>query len=193
MKSLRFQLPLFCALILANYTSSFAQAVSEKKLQGGVTGSVGLNFPKMGTNLLSGASGFSSSFGVSFTKASKESQNIALTAGLEFDIEKINYKVTGTDVYYRFTDKQIKTKDDLAQLLQEQYDYTLKQSNRAVADVQYEVDKLQSQGADESQIEYVIFDELSLDMGDYDYESYPDRDQIDEIVALFVTDAPESV
>jgi hypothetical protein len=64
---------------------------------------------------------------------------------------------------------QIKTKDDLAQLLQEQYDYTLKQSNRAVADVQYEVDKLQSQGADESQIEYVIFDELSLDMGDYDY------------------------
>jgi hypothetical protein len=66
----------------------------------------------MGTNLLSGASGFSSSFGVSFTKASKESQNIALTAGLEFDIEKINYKVTGTDVYYRFTDKQIKTKDE---------------------------------------------------------------------------------
>lgn len=87
---------------------------------------------------------------------------------------------------------QIKTKDDLAQLLQEQYDYTLKQSNRAVADVQYEVDKLQNQGADDSQIEYVIFDELSLDMGDNDYESYPDRDQIAQIVSLFVTDAPEN-
>ena len=87
---------------------------------------------------------------------------------------------------------QIKTKDDLAQLLQEQYDYTLKQSNRAVADVQYEVDKLQSQGADESQIEYVIFDELSLDMGDYDYESYPDRDQIAQIVALFVDNTSEN-
>lgn len=112
MKSLRFQLPLFCALILANYTSSFAQAVSEKKLQGGVTGSVGLNFPKMGTNLLSSASGFSSSFGVTFTKASKETQNIALTAGVEFDIDKINYAVSDQDVFYRFTDKQIKTKGE---------------------------------------------------------------------------------
>lgn len=112
MKSLRFQLPLICAFILANYTSSFAKAVSEKKLQGGVTGSVGFNMPVMGTDLLSSSAGFSSSFGVTFTKASKESQNIALTAGLEFDIEKINYKVTGNDVFYRFTDKQIKTKDE---------------------------------------------------------------------------------
>jgi hypothetical protein len=112
MKSLRFQLFLFCAFFLGQNNVSFAQAVSEKKLQGGVTGSVGLNFPKMGTNLLGSSPGFSSSFGVCFTKASKESQNIALTAGLEFDIEKINYKVTGTDIYYRFTDKQIKTKDE---------------------------------------------------------------------------------
>ena len=82
MKSLRFQLPLICAFILANYTTSFAQAVSEKKLQGGVTGSVGFNMPVMGTDLLSSSTGFSSSFGVTFTKASKESQNIALTAGL---------------------------------------------------------------------------------------------------------------
>jgi hypothetical protein len=108
MKSLRFQLLLFSVFLLAKNNFNFAQAVSEKKLQGGVTGSVGLNFPKMGTNLLSGASGFSSSFGVSFTKASKESQNIALTGGLEFDIDRINYKVTGEDVFYRFTDKQIK-------------------------------------------------------------------------------------
>ena len=112
MKSLRFQLLVFSALLLAKNNFTWAQAVSEKKLQGGVTGSVGLNFPKMGTNLLGSATGFSSSFGVSFTKASKESQNIALTGGLEFDIEKINYQVTGTDVYYRFTDKQIKTKDE---------------------------------------------------------------------------------
>jgi hypothetical protein len=87
---------------------------------------------------------------------------------------------------------QIKTKDDLAQLLQDQYDYTLKQSNRVIADVQYEVDKLQDQGADESQIEYVIFDELGLDMGDNDYESYPDRDQIAQIVALFVDNTSEN-
>lgn len=110
MKSLRFQYLQFCALFLAVYTTSFAQ-VSEKKLQGGVTGTVGLNFPQMGTNLLSGGTGFSSSFGVSFTKASKESQNIALTGGIEFDIDRINYNVTDQDVFYRFTDKQIKTQD----------------------------------------------------------------------------------
>jgi hypothetical protein len=109
MKSLRFQLLLFSVFLLAKNNFNFAQAVSEKKLQGGVTGSVGLNFPKMGTNLLSGASGFSSSFGVSFTKASKESQNIALTGGVEFDIDKINYTTSNQDIFYRFTDKQIKT------------------------------------------------------------------------------------
>jgi hypothetical protein len=108
MKSLRFQLLVFSALLLAKNNFTWAQAVSEKKLQGGVTGSVGLNYPKMGTNLLGSATGFSSSFGVSFTKASKESQNIALTGGLEFDIDRINYKVTGEDVFYRFTDKVIK-------------------------------------------------------------------------------------
>jgi hypothetical protein len=112
MKSLRFQSLFFSIFISVTFSGFFAQAVSEKKLQGGVTGSVGANFPKMGTSLLESSSGFSSSFGVTFTKAAKESQNIALTGGLEFDIEQINYKVAGTDVYYRFSDKQIKTKDE---------------------------------------------------------------------------------
>jgi hypothetical protein len=108
MKSLRFQLFLFCAFFLGQNTVSLAQAVSEKKLQGGVTGSVGLNFPKMGTNLLGSSPGFSSSFGVSFTKVSKESQNIALSGGVEFDIDRISYNVSDQDVFYRFTDKHIK-------------------------------------------------------------------------------------
>lgn len=112
MKSLRLQHLLFCVLFTANYSTFSAQVVSEKKLQGGISGSVGLNFPQMGTNLLASSAGFSSSFGVSFTKASKESQNIALTGGIEFDIDRINYNVTDQDVFYRFTDKQIKTNDE---------------------------------------------------------------------------------
>jgi len=48
MKSLRFQLLVFSALLLAKNNFTWAQAVSEKKLQGGVTGSVGLNFPQNG-------------------------------------------------------------------------------------------------------------------------------------------------
>lgn len=112
MKSLRLQHLLFCTIIVANCTSFFAQVVSDKKLQGGIVGSVGLNFPQMGTNLLASSAGFSSSFGVSFTKSSKESQNIALTGGIEFDIDRINYNVTDQDVFYRFTDKQIKSQDE---------------------------------------------------------------------------------
>lgn len=111
MKSTRVHHYVILAIALLQFHCVEAQSVSEKRLQGGVTGAVGLNFPQMGTNILESSTGFSSSFGVSFTKSSKESQNIALSAGLEFDIDKINYKVTGTDVYYRFTDKQIKTKD----------------------------------------------------------------------------------
>jgi hypothetical protein len=115
MKSLRFQLFLFSVILLTKNSFTFAQALSERKLQGGVTGSVGLNFPKMGTNLFGSTTGFSSSFGVGFIKSSKESQNIALSGGIEFDFDRINYNVTGTDVFYRFTDKQIKSKDEAVQ------------------------------------------------------------------------------
>ncbi|MEN9699925.1 MAG: hypothetical protein RLZZ301_1123 [Bacteroidota bacterium] len=106
---------LFLLLFASSSLQLVAQAVSEKKLQGGVVGAVGMNFPKMGTSLLASASGFSSSFGVSFIKATKESQNIAFTGGLEFDIEKINYSINDKDVFYRYTDKQIKTKDETVQ------------------------------------------------------------------------------
>lgn len=111
MNSTKFSYLFILSLVWLQSQNAFSQVVAEKRLQGGITGAVGLNFPKMGTNMLESSVGFSSCFGVNFTRSTKESQNIAFNAGLEFDIDQINYKVTGTDVFYRFTDKQIKTKD----------------------------------------------------------------------------------
>lgn len=112
MKSLQLQHLFFCLLTGGIFSFSNAQVVAEKKLQGGITGSVGANFLKMGTSLLEAQPGLSTSVGVNFIKATKESQNIAFLGGLEFNLERFNYKVTGTDVFYRFTDQVIKIKDE---------------------------------------------------------------------------------
>lgn len=87
-----------------------AQTVGDKTLQAGLVGGVGISLLKMGTNNLS-ANGVGSTFtlGTNFTKAFKESKNLAYTFGVEFDIENLKYKADGTnDVYYRYTDKVIK-------------------------------------------------------------------------------------
>ncbi len=87
-----------------------AQTVGDKTLQAGLVGGVGISMLKMGTNNLS-ANGVGSTFtlGTNFTKAFKETKNLAYTFGLEFDIENLKYKADGpNDVYYRYTDKVIK-------------------------------------------------------------------------------------
>jgi hypothetical protein len=111
MKSNQLQHVLFCCLFAGFAQYSFGQAVAEKKLQGGITASVGGNFLKMGTSLLEAQPGLSTAVGINFMKATKESQNIAFLGGLEFNLERFNYKVTGTDVFYRYTDQNIKTQD----------------------------------------------------------------------------------
>jgi hypothetical protein len=50
--------------------------------------------------------------GTNFTKAFKESKNLAYTFGLEFDIENLKYKKDNVNVYYRYTDKVIKTQKE---------------------------------------------------------------------------------
>jgi len=108
MKSNQLQHLLFCCSLAVFSHYSFGQAVAEKKLQGGITASVGGNFLKMGTSFLEADPGLSTSVGINFLKAAKESQNIAFIGGLEFNLERFNYKVTGTNVFYQFTDQEIK-------------------------------------------------------------------------------------
>jgi hypothetical protein len=98
---------IFSAFIAVGVQS---QTVGDKSLQAGLVGGVGISMLKMGTNNLS-ANGVGATFtlGTNFTKAFKETKNLAYTFGLEFDIENLKYKADGpNDVYYRYTDKVIK-------------------------------------------------------------------------------------
>ncbi|MFZ9613055.1 MAG: hypothetical protein ACO29Q_07205 [Crocinitomicaceae bacterium] len=90
-----------------------SQTVSDKTIQAGLVGGVGINMLKMGTNYLSpNGAGATFTIGTNFIKSIKESKNIAYTFGLEFDIEKLNYRSEDFNVYYRFTDKVIKNQNE---------------------------------------------------------------------------------
>jgi hypothetical protein len=90
-----------------------SQTVEDKSLQAGLVGGVGVSMLKMGTNYLS-ANGVGSTFtlGTNFTKAFKDTKNLAYTFGLEFDIENLNYKKVDANVFYRYTDKVIKNQKE---------------------------------------------------------------------------------
>ena len=90
-----------------------SQTVGDKSLQAGLVGGVGVSMLKMGTNYLS-ANGVGATFtlGTNFTKAFKDSKNLAYTFGLEFDIENLNYKKVDDNVFYRYSDKVIKNQKE---------------------------------------------------------------------------------
>ena len=101
---------IFSAFIAVGVQS---QTVGDKSLQAGLVGGVGISMLKMGTNNLS-ANGVGATFtlGTNFTKAFKETKNLAYTFGLEFDIENLNYKKENANVFYRYTDKVIKNQKE---------------------------------------------------------------------------------
>lgn len=90
-----------------------SQTVGDKTLQAGLVGGVGVSMLKMGTNNLS-ANGVGATFtmGTNFTRAFKETKNLAYTFGLEFDIENLNYKKENANVFYRYMDKVIKNQKE---------------------------------------------------------------------------------
>jgi hypothetical protein len=90
-----------------------SQTVEDKSLQAGLVGGVGVSMLKMGTNYLS-ANGVGATFtlGTNFTKAFKDTKNLAYTFGLEFDIENLNYKKVDDNVFYRYSDKVIKNQKE---------------------------------------------------------------------------------
>ncbi len=92
---------------------SHSQTVGDKSLQAGLVGGVGVSMLKMGTNYLS-ANGVGATFtlGTNFTRAFKETKNLAYTFGLEFDIENLKYKKEDANVFYRYTDKVIKNQKE---------------------------------------------------------------------------------
>ncbi len=90
-----------------------AQSVSAKKIQAGMTGNFGLNFQKMGSNKMSNNGvGTDLSVGVIIHTSFKNSTNLGLATGLEFDFETLKYKAGDSAVFYNYTDNQILGQDE---------------------------------------------------------------------------------
>ncbi len=90
-----------------------AQSVSAKKIQAGMTGNFGLNFQKMGGKKMDvNGVGSDLSVGVLIHTSFKNSSNIGLATGLEFDFETLNYQAGADSVFYKYIDNEILGKDD---------------------------------------------------------------------------------
>ena len=90
-----------------------AQSVSAKKIQAGMTGNFGLNFQNMGSNKMSKKGvGTDLSVGVIIHTSFKNSTNLGLATGLEFDFETLNYKAGDSAVFYKYTDNKILGEDE---------------------------------------------------------------------------------
>ncbi len=90
-----------------------AQSVSAKKIQAGMTGNFGLNFQNMVSNKMSNNGvGTDLSVGVIIHTSFKNSTNLGLATGLEFDFETLNYKAGADSVFYKYTDNKILGDDE---------------------------------------------------------------------------------
>lgn len=90
-----------------------AQAGGTKKLQAGMTGNFGLNFNQMGDNkMLKDGVGTDLSVGICLHTSFKNSSNLGLATGLEFDFQKFGYKAGADSVYYKYTDNTILHKNE---------------------------------------------------------------------------------
>jgi hypothetical protein len=90
-----------------------AQSVSAKKIQAGMTGNFGLNFQNMGSNKMqTNGVGTDLSVGVIIHTSFKNSSNLGLATGLEFDFETLKYKAGDSAVFYNYTDNQILGQDE---------------------------------------------------------------------------------
>ena len=103
----------YLGILLFVVNLSYAQGTATKRLQAGMTGNFGLNFQKMGSKKMDvNGVGSDLSVGVLIHTSFKNSNNIGLATGLEFDFETLNYKAGDSAVFYRYTDNKILGQDD---------------------------------------------------------------------------------
>jgi hypothetical protein len=103
----------YLGIVLFVVNLSYAQGTATKRLQAGMTGNFGLNFQKMGTKKMDvDGVGSDLSVGVILHTSFKNSSNIGLATGLEFDFETLNYKAGADSVFYKYIDNEILGKDD---------------------------------------------------------------------------------
>ena len=104
----------YLGIVLFGINLSYAQGTATKRLQAGMTGNFGLNFQKMGSKKMDvNGVGSDLSVGVLIHTSFKNSNNIGLATGLEFDFETLNYKAGADSVFYKYIDNEILGKDDV--------------------------------------------------------------------------------
>jgi hypothetical protein len=103
----------YLVIVLFAVNLSYAQGTAAKRLQAGMTGNFGLNFQKMGSKKMDiNGVGSDLSVGVLIHTSFKNSSNIGLATGLEFDFETLKYKAGDSAVFYRYTENEILGKDE---------------------------------------------------------------------------------
>jgi hypothetical protein len=116
MKSVNMKLAGLVLLALSIVNKSFAQGVSDKKTQAGLTTTVGLNMLKMGTSKMQ-ANGVGSDLGIGVMihTGLKSSKNLGISYGLEFEFGSFKFKpANGNAVYYNYNDTEILSSKDTA-------------------------------------------------------------------------------
>ena len=103
----------YLVIVLFVVNLSYAQGTAAKRLQAGMTGNFGLNFQKMGSKKMDvNGVGSDLSVGVIIHTSFKNSSNLGLATGLEFDFETLKYKAGADSVFYKYIDNEILGKDD---------------------------------------------------------------------------------
>ena len=108
---------IYSSLILILFPTSilFSQEIADKKMQAGLTGGFGLNLTKMGTSKMDkNGVGTILNVGVTLHKSFKNSKNLGIATGLEFDFESIKYKApSNTTINYYYNDTRILQRSDV--------------------------------------------------------------------------------
>ncbi len=106
------KIKLFGAFLLASGLV-FGQAAADKRVQAGLTGNFGLNMVKMGTSKMqSNGIGSNLSIGINLHTTFKNSKNLGIASGVEFDFGTLKYKPSAP-TYYSYNDTEILSKDDV--------------------------------------------------------------------------------
>jgi hypothetical protein len=115
MKTGKMKLWSLTLLALLGITISWGQGVADKNTQAGLTGTFGLNMLRMGTNKMN-SNGVGSNLGIGIMVHSsfKNSKNLGLAYGLEFEFGSFKFS-PANQTFYDYNDKEIlsdKNSDD---------------------------------------------------------------------------------
>lgn len=104
-KNLKLVFTIVCSFLYTSLT--FSQNISDKKTQAGLTGTFGLNTLRMGTNKMnSNGVGSNLGIGIMIHSSFKNSKNLGLAYGLEFEFGTYKFKPANA-TYYEYNDKEI--------------------------------------------------------------------------------------